>query len=76
MFNRIGQGIFLCNKAILFPLGINVGETTGDGMFTLLSAECLGACVNAPMMQIGDDYYVSGDQLILSKLSFFINIFQ
>ena len=28
-------------------------------MFTLLSAECLGACVNAPMMQIGDDYYVS-----------------
>ncbi|XP_028391754.1 NADH dehydrogenase [ubiquinone] flavoprotein 2, mitochondrial-like [Dendronephthya gigantea] len=38
-------------------LGINVGETTEDGMFTLLSAECLGACVNAPMMQIGDDYY-------------------
>ena len=28
-------------------------------MFTLLSAECLGACVNAPMMQIGDSYYVS-----------------
>ena len=40
-------------------LGINVGETTEDRMFTLLSAECLGACVNAPMMQIGDDYYVS-----------------
>lgn len=38
-------------------LGINVGETTEDGMFTLQSAECLGACVNAPMMQIGDDYY-------------------
>ena len=42
----------------LVTLGINVGETTEDGMFTLLSAECLGACVNAPMMQIGDDYYV------------------
>ncbi|MEK9755064.1 MAG: NADH-quinone oxidoreductase subunit NuoE [Rhodospirillaceae bacterium] len=38
-------------------LGINVGETTADGMFTLSQAECLGACVNAPMMQIGDDYY-------------------
>lgn len=40
-------------------LGINVGETTEDGMFTLLSAECLGACVNAPMFQVNDDYYVS-----------------
>ena len=38
-------------------LGIGVGETTADGKFTLKEAECLGACVNAPMMQIGDDYY-------------------
>ena len=38
-------------------LDIEVGETTIDGMFTLSQAECLGACVNAPMMQIGDDYY-------------------
>jgi NADH-quinone oxidoreductase E subunit len=38
-------------------LGINVGETTTDGAFTLSEAECLGACVNAPMAQIGDDYY-------------------
>ena len=38
-------------------LGIGVGETTADGLFTLSEAECLGACVNAPMMQIGDDYY-------------------
>lgn len=38
-------------------LGIDFGETTGDGKFTLLEVECLGACVNAPMMQIGDDYY-------------------
>ena len=47
------------HKYQLYFTGINVGETTEDGMFTLLSAECLGACVNAPMMQIGDDYYVS-----------------
>ena len=33
-------------------LGIEVGQTTADGLFTLSEAECLGACVNAPMMQI------------------------
>lgn len=38
-------------------LGIGVGETTADGAFTLSEAECLGACVNAPMAQIGLDYY-------------------
>ena len=38
-------------------LGVGFGETTEDGMFTLREAECLGACVNAPMIQIGDDYY-------------------
>ena len=38
-------------------LGIGAGETTEDGLFTVNEMECLGACVNAPMMQIGDDYY-------------------
>ncbi|MCW5700621.1 MAG: NADH-quinone oxidoreductase subunit NuoE [Rhodospirillales bacterium] len=38
-------------------LGIGFGETTADGEFTLSEVECLGACVNAPMMQINDDYY-------------------
>ena len=38
-------------------LGIGLGETTGDGLFTLMEVECLGACANAPMVQIGDDYY-------------------
>ncbi|MFD2235053.1 complex I 24 kDa subunit family protein [Phaeospirillum tilakii] len=38
-------------------LGIGFGETSADGLFTLSEVECLGACVNAPMMQIGDDYY-------------------
>ncbi|MBM3598325.1 MAG: NADH-quinone oxidoreductase subunit NuoE [Alphaproteobacteria bacterium] len=42
-----------CSKA----LGIGLGETTADGQFTLGEVECLGACVNAPMMQIGDAYY-------------------
>ena len=38
-------------------LGIKFGETTNDGRFTLKEVECLGACVNAPMFQIGDTYY-------------------
>jgi NADH-quinone oxidoreductase E subunit len=38
-------------------LGIGLGETTADGKFTVIEVECLGACVNAPMAQINDDYY-------------------
>ncbi|CAG0880540.1 unnamed protein product [Darwinula stevensoni] len=38
-------------------LGIDVGQTTEDKIFTLHEVECLGACVNAPMVQINDDYY-------------------
>jgi NADH-quinone oxidoreductase subunit E len=37
-------------------LGISVGETTPDGMFTLKTVECLGACGYAPMMQLGKNY--------------------
>jgi len=38
-------------------LGVSFGETTPDGEFTLGEVECLGACVNAPMVKINDDYY-------------------
>ena len=38
-------------------LGIKEGETTKDGRFTLCKVECLGACGEAPMMQINDKYY-------------------
>lgn len=38
-------------------LGIGVGETTPDGLFTLLEVECLGSCGTAPMMQVNDTYY-------------------
>lgn len=37
-------------------LGIKPGETSGDGMFTLKTVECLGACGYAPMMQMGKTY--------------------
>jgi NADH-quinone oxidoreductase E subunit len=38
-------------------LGIDIGETTPDGKFSMLEVECLGACVNAPVIQVNDDFY-------------------
>ncbi len=43
-------------KYIGEKLGIKPGETTADGMFTLKTVECLGACGYAPMMQLGKHY--------------------
>ena len=40
-------------------LGIEVGQTTEDGRFTLSEVECLASCGTAPMMQINEDYYES-----------------
>jgi len=49
-------------------LGIHAGETTKDNKFTLTEVECLGACVNAPMMQIGDDFYEDLDENSTKKV--------
>jgi NADH-quinone oxidoreductase E subunit len=38
-------------------LGIRLGDTTSDGLFTLVEVECLGACVNAPVLQVNNDFY-------------------
>ncbi|HVM77966.1 MAG TPA: NADH-quinone oxidoreductase subunit NuoE [Stellaceae bacterium] len=38
-------------------LGIGMGETTPDGKFSMMEVECLGACVNAPIIQVNDDFY-------------------
>ena len=53
-----------CEKA----LGISLGETTPDRKFTLREVECLGACVNAPVLQIGSDYYEDLDAAATEKL--------
>ena len=37
--------------------GCGLGETSDDGLFTVVGVECLGACCNAPMVQINDDYF-------------------
>lgn len=44
-------------KACKDKLGIDIGQTTDDGQFTISEVECLGACVNAPMIQVNDDYF-------------------
>ncbi len=49
-------------------LGIDNNETTPDGKFTLKEVECLGACVNAPMLQINDDFYEDLTPELMAKL--------
>lgn len=48
--------------------GIEIGGTSDDGLFTLMEVECLGACANAPMLQINDDYYEDLDAESLTNL--------
>jgi NADH-quinone oxidoreductase E subunit len=73
MFNRMPVGKYLlqvcgttpcwlCGSdevfaAIKEEIGVGVGQTTPDGLFTVMEVECLGACVNAPVVQVNDDYY-------------------
>ena len=49
-------------------LGIGMGESTADGQFSLMEVECAGACVNAPMAQIGDDYFEDVDATSMRKI--------
>ncbi len=49
-------------KHIEDRLNIRMGETTPDMRFTLVEAECLGACGYAPMLQCGDEYYENLDE--------------
>ncbi len=49
-------------------LGIGLGETSADGKFTLIEVECLGACANAPMVQINDAYYEDLDEAAFGQV--------
>lgn len=66
-----GQGAIL--SALKEKLGIDVGETTEDGRFTLSEVECLGSCGTAPMMQVNETNYedlsVEALDAILEQLS-------
>eukprot|EP00871_Galdieria_phlegrea_P000959 jgi/Galph1/1864/GphlegSOOS_G535.1 len=51
------RGAYDILEAIKKHFDLELGGTSKDGMFHLEEVECLGACVNAPMMQVNDDYY-------------------
>ena len=55
-------------RAIRDRLKIGSGETSACGRFSLLEVECLGACVNAPILQVNDDYYEDLDYQTTSDL--------
>ena len=50
------------SKAAMEVCKTNLGETSTDNKFTVVEVECLGACCNAPMVQINDDYYEDLDK--------------
>ncbi|MCG8547330.1 MAG: NADH-quinone oxidoreductase subunit NuoE [Alphaproteobacteria bacterium] len=54
--------------AIRKHLGIDYGEVTPDGLFSMVEVECLGGCVNAPIVQINDDFYEDLDADSIVKL--------
>lgn len=49
-------------------LGVDFGETTADGMFTLHEVECLNACDRAPLLQIGSEYHGPVDHAYVDRL--------
>jgi NADH:ubiquinone oxidoreductase subunit E len=49
-------------------LGVKQGETTSDGMFTVVEEECLAACANAPMMICGTEYYLDLDKQKIANI--------
>ena len=55
-------------RACKEKLGLGMGEVSSDGAFSLGELECSGACVNAPVAQIGDDYYEDLDHASTCKL--------
>lgn len=55
-------------KAIFDTLKLKPNETSENGEFTLTPVECLGACVNAPILQVNDDFYEDLDYESTKKL--------
>ncbi len=55
-------------RACKEKLGLGMGEATADRAFSVGELECAGACVNAPVVQIGDDYYEDLDYASAGKL--------
>ena len=56
------------SRCIMDKLKITSGETSACGKFSLLEVECLGACVNAPILQVNDDFYEDMDYQATARL--------
>ena len=56
------------SRCIKDKLNIDSGETSACGKFSLLEVECLGACVNAPILQVNDDFYEDMDYQATARL--------
>ena len=56
------------SRCIKDKLNITSGETSACGKFSLLEVECLGACVNAPILQVNDDFYEDMDYQATARL--------
>ncbi len=55
-------------RCIKQKIGIGPGETSADGVFSMIEVECVGACVNSPVVQVNDDYYEDLDADSLGRL--------
>ena len=55
-------------RCIKQKIGIGHGETSADGVFSMVEVECIGACVNAPVVQINDDFFEDLDADSLGDL--------
>lgn len=55
-------------KACRDVSGVGPGEVSADGLFTTVEVECLGACVNAPVVQINDDFYEDLDEAAMRRV--------
>lgn len=58
---------------LLEKLNVDLGETTADGLFTVVEVECLGSCSTAPMMQVNAQYY---ENLTIEKVDRLIEEFR
>lgn len=62
------EGVYRILDLLQERLGIRVGETTEDGMFTLHEVECLNACDRAPVIQVGPHYHGPVDAAYVDRL--------
>jgi NADH-quinone oxidoreductase subunit E len=67
------MGAHHLTEYLLERFGVELGETTADGLFTVIEVECLGSCTTAPMMMVNEHYY---ENLTVEKVDRLIQEFR